>query len=160
MKVNDIAVYVSINGNKLLTSVLYKPTDSLSYLLFSYSHTERSIPFSQILCRICSEVDFQAKRLKMRHFFVQHGYPTSLLDTTFSKASQIPRSETLTDHVSNVTGKNKIPLVLLTYRPFNFKVRDVIWKNFHILKNDPETSSIFSNNHLVSFRKAKISVKP
>jgi hypothetical protein len=57
--------------------------------------------------------------------------------------------------VSNVTGKNKIPLVLLTYRPFNFKVRDVIWKNFHILKNDPETSSIFSNNHLDSFRKAK-----
>ena len=29
------------------------------------------------------------------------------------------------------------------------------WKNFHILKNDPETSSIFSNNPLVSFRQSK-----
>ncbi len=66
------------------------------------------------------------------------GYPTSLLDTAFSKASQIPRSETLTNPVTNVTENN-------------FKVRDMISKNFHILKNDPETSSIFSSNPLVSF---------
>ena len=39
--------------------------------------------------------------------------------------------------------------------PFNFKVRYVISKNFHILKNDPATSSIFSNNPLVSFRHSK-----
>ena len=90
----------------------------------------------------------------MRHFFVQRGYPTSLLDTAFSKASQIPRSDTLTDPVSNITGNNKIPLVL-NYHPFNFKVRDVINKNFHLLKNDPETSSIFSDNPLVSFRHSK-----
>ena len=90
----------------------------------------------------------------MRDFFVQRGYPTSLLDTAFSKASQIPRSETLTNPVTNVTENNQIPLVL-TFHPFNFKVRDIIRKNFHILKNDPETSSIFSNNPLVSFRHSK-----
>jgi hypothetical protein len=56
--------------------------------------------------------------------------------------------------MSNVTGNNKIPLVL-NYHPFNFKVRDVINKNFHILKNDPETSSIFSDYPLVSFRHSK-----
>ncbi len=90
----------------------------------------------------------------MRDFFVQHGYPTSLSDTAFSKASQIPRSETLTNPVTNVTENNQIPLVL-TFHPFNFKVRDIIRKNFHILKNDPETSFIFSNNPLVSFRHSK-----
>jgi hypothetical protein len=36
-----------------------------------------------------------------------------------------------------------------------FKVRDVINKNFHILKDDPETSSIFSDNPFVSFRHSK-----
>ena len=56
--------------------------------------------------------------------------------------------------MSNFTTNNKIPLVL-TYHPFNFKVRDVIRKNYHILKNDPETSSIFSSNPLVSFRHSK-----
>ena len=98
------------------------------------------------LRRLCSEdEDFQSKSLEMREFFVQRGYPTSLLDTAFSKASQIPRSETLSNSVTNVTDHNRTPLVL-TFHPFNFKVRDVIRKNFHILKNDPETSSIFSNN--------------
>ena len=98
------------------------------------------------LRRLCSEDEgFQSKSLEMREFFVQRGYPTSLLDTAFSKASQIPRSETLSNSVTNVTDHNRTPLVL-TFHPFNFKVRDVIRKNFHILKNDPETSSIFSNN--------------
>ena len=44
---------------------------------------------------------------------------------------------------------------MLTFHPFNFKVRDIIRKNFHILKKDPETSSIFSNNPLVSFLHSK-----
>ena len=153
-------ILISINGSRLTTSVFYKPTDSHSYLLFSSSHpnhTKRSIPFSQFLRlrRICSEdEDFQTKSLEMRNFFVQRGYPTSLLDTAFSKASSIPRSNTLTNSVHNGTDNNKIPLVL-TYHPFNFKVRDVIRKNFHILKNDPQTSSIFSESPLVSFRHNK-----
>ena len=140
--------------------MFYKPTDSHSYLLYSSSHpkhTKQSIPFSQFLRlrRLCSEdEDFQSKSLEMREFFVQRGYPISLLDTAFSKASQIPRSETLSNSVTNVTGHNRTPLVL-TFHPFNFKVRDVIRKNFHILKNDPETSSISSNNPLVSFRHSK-----
>ena len=55
----------------------------------------------------------------MRDFFVQRGYPTSLLDTAVLKASKIPQSETLRNPVPNVTGNNKIPLVL-TFHPFNF----------------------------------------
>ena len=129
--VSFLDILISINGSRLTTSVFYKPTDSHSYLLFSSSHpnhTKRSIPFSQFLRlrRICSEdEDFQTKSLEMRNFFVQRGYPTFLLDTAFSKASSIPRSDTLTNSVHNGTDNNKIPLVL-TYHPFNFKVRYVI----------------------------------
>ena len=54
---------------------------------------------------------------------------------------------------------SRTPLVL-TFHLFNFKVRDKIRKNFYILKDDPETSSIFSNNPLVSFGDSKISGKP
>ena len=49
---------------------------------------------------------------------------------------------------------DKIPLVL-TFHPFNYKVRDVISRNFLILKNDPETSAIFTNNPPISFRRNK-----
>ena len=88
----DILVY--INGNRsLITSVFYKPTDSHSYLLYSSSHTnhtKKSVPFSEFLrlSRLYNEdEDFQFKSLKMKEFFVQRGYPISLLDT-----SQIPPS--------------------------------------------------------------------
>ena len=90
--VSFLDILVTINGNRLVTSVSYKPTDAHSYLLFSSSqpnHTKRLIPFSQFLhlCRLCSEdEDFHSESLEMRDFFVQRGYPTSLLDTAFLKA--------------------------------------------------------------------------
>ena len=37
----------------------------------------------------------------------------------------------------------------------NYEVRDVISRYFHILKNDPETSAIFTVNPLISFRRNK-----
>ena len=43
----------------------------------------------------------------------------------------------------------------LTFDPFIYKVRDVISRNFQILKNDRETSAIFTNNPLISFRRNK-----
>ncbi len=91
----------------------------------------------------------------MRDFFVKREYPTSLLDTAFSKAFQIPRSETLTEPVTNVTENNQIPLVLI-FTPLILKLETSLGRIFIFLKNDPETSSIFSNNPLVSFRHSKI----
>ena len=67
--VSLLDILVFINGNRLITSVFYKPTDSHSYLLYSSSHpnhTKQSIPFSQFLRlrRLCSEdEDFQSKSL-------------------------------------------------------------------------------------------------
>ena len=95
--VSFLDILVSINDNRPTTSLFYKPTDSHSYLLYSSSHpnhTKQSIPFSQFLClrRLYSEDEnFQSKSLEVREFFVQRGYPTTLLDTAFSKASQDPQ---------------------------------------------------------------------
>ena len=159
-RVSFLDILVSINGNRLTTSVFYKPTDSHNYLLFSYihpKHTKRSIPFSQFLRlrRLCSEdEDFQSKSLEMKIFFVERGYPSSLVDTALSKATNIPCLDTLRDPVSSTPRLNQTPLVL-THHLFNFSIRDVILKNFHILQNDPQTSSIFSDNPLASFRHNK-----
>ena len=76
ISVSFLDILISINGNRLVTYVFYKPTDSHSYLLYSSSHpnhTKRSIPFSQFLRlrRLCSEdEDFHTKSLEMRDFFV------------------------------------------------------------------------------------------
>ena len=54
------------------------------------------------------------------------------------------------DHIST----EKVSLIL-TFYPFNYKVKDFVIRSFGILKNDSETSSIFTNNLLISFRKTK-----
>ena len=75
--VSFLDILVSINGNRLITSVFYKPPDSHSYLLYS-SHpnqTKQSIPFSQFphLCCLCSEdEDFQSKSFEIREFFLSN----------------------------------------------------------------------------------------
>ena len=71
--VSFLDILVSINGNRITTSVFYKPTDSHSYLLYSSSpnHTKQCILLSQFLRlrRLCSEdEDFQFKSLEMRVF--------------------------------------------------------------------------------------------
>ena len=114
------------------------------------------IPYSQFLRlrRLCSDdKDFEKKSSEMKSFFVQRDYPTHLLDTAVQRASSIPRSDTLKQRLESVS-EDKIPLVV-TFHPFNYKVRDIIRRNFHILKNDLETSSIFSDNPLISFRRNK-----
>ncbi len=84
-----------------------------------------------------------------KQIFEQYTDPTTYYLGRYIDDSQIPWSETLTNPVTNVTDNNQI-LLVLTFYPFSFKVRDIIRKNFHILKNDP-----FSNYPLVSFRHSK-----
>ena len=132
-------ISVSFNGNALATSVSYNHTDAHSYPLFSSSHpshTKQSISYSQILRlrRLCSDdKDFESKSLEMKTFFVEIGYPTHLLDSAIQKAFNNSRRDTLKPPLAKISD-DKIPLVL-TFHPFNYKVRDVISRNFQILKN-------------------------
>ena len=109
MKSNNVSfldILVSINRNRLITSVFYKPTDSHSYLLYSSfhpNHMRRSIPFSQFLRlrRLCNEdEDFPSKFLEMKTFFVGRSHPSAFIDNVLSNATHISRLDTLSDTVS------------------------------------------------------------
>ena len=123
-----------------------------SYLLFSSSHpnhTKQSIPYSQFL-HLCSDnKDFETKSLEMRTFFVERGYPTHLLDSAIQKAFNNSHRDTLKPPLAKISN-DKIPLVL-TCHPLNYKVREVISRNFLILKNDPETSGLSVKIALIFF---------
>ena len=49
---------------------------------------------------------------------------------------------------------NRIPFTL-TYHPQNLAVKNVILKNFKILRNDPETKHLFPLPPLISFKRDK-----
>ena len=104
--------------------------------------------------RLCSDdKDFETKSLEMRTIFVKRGYLIHLLDSAIQKAFNNSRRDTLKPTLGKISD-DKIPLVL-TFHPFNYKVRDIISRNFQILKNDPETSAIFTDNPIISFRRNK-----
>ena len=125
----------------------YKPPDSHNYLLHSSSHPQHvknAIPFSQFLRlrRLCSnDSDFNNKCEEMCQFFKKRGYPDSAITTGKHRAQEIDRNTALQSPQDEET--NRIPFTL-TYHPQNLAVKNVILKNFKILRNDPETQHIFS----------------
>ena len=60
--------------------------------------------------------------------FVERGYPIHLLYSAIQKAVNNSRRHTLKPPLDKISD-DKIPLVL-TFYPFNYKVRDVISRNF------------------------------
>ena len=140
-------IKLSINDNGLSTSVHYKPTDSHNYLQHSSSHPQNvknAIPFSQFLRlrRLCSDdTDFSNKCEEMCQFFKKRGYPDSAVTTGKHRAQEIDRETALQTSQNEET--DRMPFTL-TYHPQNLAIKNVILKNFKILRNDPETKHIFS----------------
>ena len=77
----------------------------------------------------------------MRTFFGERSYPTHQLDSAIQKAFSNSRWDTLKPPLANISD-DKIRLVL-TFHPLHYNVRDVISRNFQILKNDPENIQTF-----------------
>ena len=149
-------ISVSISGNRLSTSVHYKPTDSHSYLSYSSSHPKHtldSIPYSQFLRlrRLCSDdVDFANKCQDMCSFFLNRNYPHDVVSRALAKVSDVSRESAL---VSNTrTTNNRIPFTV-TYHPLNNAVKPIVNRNFNLLNSDLATSNIFSERPLFSFKR-------
>ena len=128
----------------LCTSVHYKPTDSHSYLLYSSSHpshVKNSLFHSIIPFLILSFL-----------YFVVYVVMTLIVQTGHHRAQQIDRQSTL--QTSQKEKNDRIPF-MLTFHPHNHAVKSIVLKNFKLLQNDPETSRIFSQPPLISFKHDK-----
>ena len=98
-------IHVSISGNRLSTSVHYKPTDSHGYLLHlspHRAHVENNISYSQFLRlrRLCSDdTDFSEKAEEMCQFFKTRGYPDPVINNSKHNAQLVhPQSAPLSSH--------------------------------------------------------------
>ncbi|XP_015197558.2 uncharacterized protein [Lepisosteus oculatus] len=148
-------IHLSINYPRLSTSVYYKPTDSHSYLLYSSfhpNHTKNSLPFSQFLRlrRLCSDdIDFENQALEMYSFFINRGYPSSVIDRALARAKNTPRT---INPIRNSRLNNRIPLVL-PYHPNTLPIPRTINQNFSILQDDPSIGALFSDHPIISYRR-------
>ena len=111
-----------------------------------HNHVKNAVPFSQFLRlkRLCSnDSDFNNKCEELCQFFKKRDYPDSTVTTGKHRAQEIDRDTTLQSSQNEET--NRIPFTL-TYHPQNLAVKNVILKNFKILRNDPETKHLFHSN--------------
>ena len=154
-------ISLSINGEKLQTSVYYKETDTHNYPHYSSLHPDHykgAIPCSQFLRlrRICSDdADFVNKATEMKEYFRVRGYPNKLVHNDLKKVPTVRTTlltPTPTGH--NESTNTKVPLVL-TYNPFNIGIRRILLDNFSILSSDPEARRIFREPPLVSYRRER-----
>ena len=131
--VTFLNINISVQDNKLATSVHYKPTDSHSYLLYSSSHPSHvkdSIPYSQFLRlrRLCSEdSDFNSKCDEMSNFFSERGYPDSILSKALNRVQNVNRESALEPSASD--NEERIPFTL-TFHPNNLAARNVVLRKF------------------------------
>ena len=141
-------IKLSINDNGLSTSVHYKPTDSHSYLRHSSSHPQHvknAIPFSQFLRlrRLYSDdSDFNNKCEELCQFFKNTRLPWLCYN-----------------HMQTSRPRNRLRPQKPIYSPSptihkNLSIKNVTFKTFKILHDDPETkhSIFFTTTHFIQTR--------
>ena len=79
----------------------------------------------------------------------KRGYPDYAVTTGKHDAQEIDQETALETLQNEET--DRIPFTL-TYHPQNLAIKNVILKNFNILRNDPETKHIFSLPPFISFK--------
>ena len=86
----------------------------------------------------------------MCDFFETRSYPASVVQAGHHCAQQIDRQSAL--QTSQNENNDRIPFTL-TFYPHNHAVKFIILKNFKLLENYPNTSRIFSQPPLISFKR-------
>ena len=112
--------------------------------------------FSQFLRlrRLCSgDSDFPEKSEAMCQFFDKRSYSVSVdVQAGHHRAQQIDQQSAL--QTAEKENADRIPFTL-TFHPHIHAVKFIILKNFKLLQNDSETSTIFWQPPLISFKRDK-----
>ena len=126
-------ITLRISGTRVQISVHYNDTDTLNFLHFSSLHPEyckRSIPYSQFLRRVAFALAMVTSFCDQRRWFL------SLLTVVIV----FPHLKMI--RPNRVINVDRVPLVL-TYHPFNTKIKRFLLQNFRILSMDEQTRCVF-----------------
>ena len=156
-KINFLDFQVIREGDRLITDLFTKPTDT-HQLLHRTSchpgHTKKGIPYSQALRirRICSEDRFFDDRVGELN---NRGYGENEVLEQISKVRGRDRLSLL-DRQPKTKDDKRIPLVL-TYHPALSKVYEILKENSKLILVDEEHKEVFQNKIFCHFGGPKIS---
>eukprot|EP00061_Rhincodon_typus_P016143 g44198.t1 len=122
-----ISISASISGDRLVTNIHYKLTDSHSYLDYTFLHPtscEDCIPFSQFLrlyCICSDEANFAKGAFEMSTFFLNRGFFSSVVDRDLNQVQPISRTSAL---IPSLPSRNSDRvLLILTYYPTSIHIQ-------------------------------------
>ena len=83
--------------------------------------------------------------------FHRRDYPVSVTDIAMEKVSSLSREACINSN--NTNDSSNRPILTLTYHPFANKVKNIIYKHFNLLRTHRETTSLFRELPLTSWRR-------
>jgi hypothetical protein len=148
----------TVKEGNMTTDLYSKPTDTHQYLSHSSCHTKhcfKSIPFSQAIRigvkRICSTVETTKQRLgDLRHHLKRQGYNDKVIESGFSKASEIDRNELLEYKEKKIN--KRVPLVL-TYHPSLENISGIVRHHWKEIQKSETLTKMFPEPSVVAFRR-------
>ena len=157
-KINFLDVEVRRKGEKLITDLFVKPTDTHQYLQASSchpAHCKNSIPYSQALRlnRICSEPSFFDRRCnELEAWLLKRGYDERLVRSKILDARRLNRHELL--HREKSEKKQRLTLNIV-YHPAFQNLNKLLRRIHVILTSDKEHQKVFGDIPIVGFRRGK-----
>ena len=142
---------ISIQNNRLETTVYSKPTDCHLYLEVSSCHKKSSKigiikGVALRLPRICSTMeDLKTKSSEYIAYLVAMGHSAKLVKSEFDKVSSIPRHEALKKVEKSF--ENKV-IFTSAFNPRSPSVSHIINRHLHLIKNSPFLHNIFPDGSI------------
>ena len=149
---------VSVKDGSIETDLYTERADKHQYLLVSswhLQHTKRAIPFSLALRLrpICSNPDnYKLRTNELIDYLANRGYDKTFLKTQIQRASDIPRTDALTNKLKTQT--ETTPFVI-TYNPALPNLAHIIHKHSNVLYSSDRCRNVFKNLPLVAYRRCK-----
>ena len=78
----------------------------------------------------------------MASFFRTRGYPSNMVRRAQERVSAIPRDAIISERSDVPDAQPIIPLIM-TYHPTNALVKNIMTRNFHLLRDDADTGDIY-----------------
>ena len=152
-------VMVSVKDGSIETDLYTKPTDKHQYLLVSSchpQHTKRAIPFSLALRLrpICSNPGkYKLSTNELIDYLANRGYDKTFLKTQIQRASDILRTDALTNKPKTQTFNH--PFRHYLYNPALPNLAHIIINYSNVLYSSDRCRNVFKNLPLVAYRCCK-----
>ncbi|KAL9953630.1 hypothetical protein ACROYT_G041077 [Oculina patagonica] len=118
----------------LATTIHYKETDSHSF----YASNEYAV----------TKMTITPKAKKCHLSFCTLEYPPAVVERALQRVNSIFRETALRPSNDGQSNEQVIALVL-TYNPINRHIKNILSKNFALLKSDPETNELLDNSRVL-----------